>query len=107
MDVRGADGPQHRAFFHCSATVAGHSLVPPAYPGIVENYRATFARVRGIEADILLANHAGLFDLEGKRARQIAGDANAFVDAGELQRFNAELENDFETELARQTAASN
>lgn len=107
MDVRGADGAPHRAFFHCSPTVAGHALVPPAYPGIVENYRATFARVRGIEADLLLANHAGLFDLEGKRARQIAGDANAFVDAGELQRFNAEWEAAFETELARQTAAAN
>jgi metallo-beta-lactamase class B len=107
MEVRGADGAPHRAFFHCSATVAGHSLLPPAYPGIVENYRATFARVRAIEVDILLGNHIGFFDLEAKRARQIAGDANAFVDAGELQRFNARMENAFEAELARQQAAQN
>jgi metallo-beta-lactamase class B len=107
VDARGADGAPHRAFFHCSATVAGHSLVPPAYPGIVENYRATFARVRGVEADVFLGNHSDFFDLEAKRARQIAGDANAFVDVGELQRFNTELEADFETELARQQAAQN
>lgn len=104
MDVRGADGAPHRAFFHCSATVAGHSLTPPAYPGIVENYRATFARVRGIEADVFLPNHNNFFDLEAKRARQIAGDADAFVDAGELQRFNTETEQAFEAELARQQA---
>jgi metallo-beta-lactamase class B len=107
MDVRGADGAPHRAFFHCSATVAGQSLVPPAYPGVVENYRATFARVREIEADVLLPNHSGFFDLETRRARQIAGEANAFVDARALQRFNSELEADFEAELARQTAAAN
>lgn len=107
MDVRGANGAPHRAFFHCSATVAGHSLIPPAYPGIVENYRATFAQVRGIEADVFLGNHAGFYDLEGKRERQLAGDANAFVDAGELQRFNTRMESAFETELARQQAAQN
>lgn len=107
MDVRGADGRPHRAFFHCSASVGGHSLVPPAYPGIVENYRATFARLRGVEADVLLANHNNFFDLQDKRARQIAGDANAFVNAGELAALNARLEQAFETELARQTAAAN
>lgn len=106
MDVRGADGAPHRAFFHCSATVAGNSLVPPAYPGIVENYRETFARVRGIEADVFLPNHDTFFDLAAKRDRQRAGDANAFVDAGALERFNAELEANFEAELARQTSAN-
>ncbi len=107
MDVRGADGAPHRAFFHCSATVAGHSLAPPAYPGIVENYRAMFARVRSIDADVFLGNHAGFYDLEAKRARQVAGDASAFVDAGELQRFNMRMEQAFEQELARQQAAQN
>lgn len=105
MDVRGGDDATHHAFFHCSATVAGHSLAPPAYPGIVENYRATFARVREINADVFLPNHNNFFGLEAKRARQIAGDANAFVDAGELQRFNTEMEAAFDAELARQQAA--
>lgn len=106
MDVRGADGATHRAFFHCSASVGGNPLVPPAYPGIVENYRATFARVREIEADVFLANHDAFFDLHGKRARQIAGDANAFVVPGELAAFNTRLERAFETELARQQEAA-
>ena len=76
------------------------------YPGIVENYRETFARVRGIEADVFLPNHDTFFDLAAKRDRQRAGDANAFVDAGALERFNAELEANFEAELARQTSAN-
>lgn len=106
MDVVGADGAPHRAFFHCSATVAGQSLVPPAYPAIVEDFRATFERVRGIEADVVLANHPGFIDLKERRARQIAGDADAFVDADALQTFNTRLERAFEAELARQTQAA-
>lgn len=107
MNVTGADGAAHRAFFHCSATVAGQSLVPPAYPEIVSDFRATFARVREIEADILLTNHPEFMDLEGRRARQIAGDANAFVDANALHAFNDRLERAFNDELARQAAAPN
>jgi metallo-beta-lactamase class B len=107
MDVRGADGAAHRAFFHCSSTLGGQSLVPPAYPNIVENFRTTFARVRTIEADILLGNHGNLFDLPERRARQIAGDANAFVDATALQSFNDATEEAFNDELERQTAAAN
>lgn len=107
MDVRGSDGAPHRAFFHCSASLGGQSLVPPAYPGVVESYRAMFASVRAMQADVFLPNHNNFFDLEAKRARQIAGDANAFVDAGELQRFNTEMEQAFETELARQQTAQN
>jgi metallo-beta-lactamase class B len=100
MTVKGADKAPHIAFFHCSATVAGQALTPESYPGMVANYRATFARVRTLKADVFLANHNNFFDLEGKRARQIAGDANAFVDAAELQRFNTAMEKAFEDELA-------
>lgn len=104
MDVTSADGAPHRAFFHCSATVAGQSLVPPAYPTIVADFRSTFARAREIEADVLLTNHPSFMDLEERRARQIAGDANAFVDTNALDAFNDALERAFHAELARQSA---
>lgn len=104
MDVAGADDAPHRAFFHCSATVAGQSLVPPAYPDIVADFRATFARVREIDADVLLTNHPSFMDIEARRARQLAGDANAFVDAGALDALNDRLEQAFNEELARQSA---
>jgi metallo-beta-lactamase class B len=102
MDVSGADGARHRAFFHCSATVAGQSLDPPAYPSIVADFESTFARIRGIDADVLLTNHPSLMDIEARRARQIAGDANAFVDAAALDALNDRLESAFRAELARQ-----
>jgi metallo-beta-lactamase class B len=106
MDVTGADGARRHAFFHCSATVAGQSLAPPAYPNIVADFRSTFARVRAVQADVLLTNHPVFMDLEARRARQAAGDANAFVDPAALRAFNDRLEAAFDAELARQTAAT-
>jgi metallo-beta-lactamase class B len=105
MPVKDADRKVHSVFFHCSSTVAGQTLAPESWPGMVAAYRATFAKVRGFEADVFLANHDNFFDLAAKRARQKSGDANAFVDAGELQRFNRTMGTAFETELARQKAS--
>lgn len=106
MDVTGADGAPHRALFHCSASVGGQSIAPESYPGMVADYRSTFAKTREMSADVFLGNHGSFFDLEGRRERQIAGDANAFVDAGALQRFNDAMEQAFNAELARQQTAA-
>lgn len=104
MDARGADRKLRRVFFHCSGTVAGQSLHPEDYRGIVSNFRALFPKVRAMRADIFLSNHDNFFDLHAKRKRLAAGDANAFVDPGELGRFNAAMEKAFKDELARQDA---
>ncbi|MBL8548463.1 MAG: subclass B3 metallo-beta-lactamase [Hyphomonadaceae bacterium] len=106
LPITGADGAAHTAFIHCSATTGGQSVAPESYPGMVADYRTTFARTRTISADVFLAAHGNFFDLAGKRARQIAGDANAFVDPDALQRFNAQMEAAFNAELARQQAAA-
>ncbi len=106
MNVNAARGTKHTAFFHCSATVAGQSLFPEAYPGMVADFRATFKKIEAVRADILLANHSDFFDMKAKRERQKAGEANAFVDAGELQRFNAELKKAFEAELSKQQTSA-
>ncbi|WP_291199560.1 subclass B3 metallo-beta-lactamase [Hyphomonas sp.] len=100
LPVAGVDGAAHTAFLHCSSTVAGQRLVPESYPGMIDSYRATFEKVRTLEADIFLANHDNFFGLAEKRARLAAGDANAFVDAEELQAFNTAMEAAFETQLA-------
>ena len=91
-------------FYHCSASVAGQSLKPEAYPGIAANFRLTFARTKAMKADIFLANHDIFFDLHAKRARQIAGEANAFVNPAELQAFNSIMEKAFEEQLAKAKA---
>ncbi|WP_353256335.1 subclass B3 metallo-beta-lactamase [Hyphomonas sp.] len=100
LPVTGADGAAHTAFLHCSATVAGQKLVPESYPGMVADFRASFEKVRLIQADVFLANHDSFFGFKEKRERLLAGDANAFVDAAELQTFNTEMEEAFETRLA-------
>ena len=107
----GEDKQRRRVFFHCSATVAGQSLVPEAYPGMIADFRSTFARVARMRADVFLANHSNFFDLDGKTDRffgingATGKNRNAFVDPGELQRFNSRMKADFEAELARQSAA--
>lgn len=106
MPLRGADGAAHTAFFHCSTTVAGQALVPESYPGMVQDFRSSFARIRAMRADMLLANHDNFFNLAEKRQRQIAGNANAFVDAGELQRLNDAMESAFGRQLAQEQAAA-
>jgi metallo-beta-lactamase class B len=106
MDVRGGDGALRRVFFHCSTTTGGQQLFPESYPGMVADFRATFAYLRNLHADIFLAPHANFFDLQGKRARQIAGDPNAFVNPGELQQFNAGSEREFDAELAKERSAA-
>ena len=101
-----ADGVRHTAIFFCSAAVAFNRLAPmPQYPGIVDDYRRSFARFKTLDADVFFAAHAELFDLQAKRARMSAGAANPFVEPGALQRTAARLEVDFENELARQQAA--
>lgn len=106
MAVKGTDGASHTALFHCSTTVAGQSLVPESWPGMIAAFRATFAKLRAIKADVFLASHGNFFGLKEKRARQLAGDADAFVDSDALQRVNAEMERAFEEELVRQKGAA-
>lgn len=104
--ARDSKGVPRRVFLHCSASLGGQSLVPPAYPGMADNYRASFAKVRGMQADVFLANHDIFFGLHDKRARQLAGDSDAFVDPSELQRFNTAMEEGFLKALAEQQAAA-
>lgn len=105
MDVTGEDGAAHRAFFHCSGTVAGQSLAPPAYSNIVTDFESTFARIREIDADVVLTNHPGFMNRDERRARQRAGDPNAFVDPGALDRLNDAWESAFREELSGQARA--
>ncbi len=73
--------------FLCSVTAPGYQLVDNAeYPHIFKDYQETFAKLRGLDPDVFLANHAGFYDLTGKRARLNDGGANPFVMRGELAR---------------------
>ncbi len=90
LPVRDA-GRRHTAFFFGSASVAANRLVGhPQYPWIVADYRRTYAPLKAVDADVLLAPHAEFFDLAGKRARLGKPGANPFIVPGELRRLAAQ-----------------
>ena len=100
------NGVRHKVMFFCSITAAGNPLAgTPAYPTILSDYRASFARLMKMDADIFFAPHGGQFDMAKKLAKIKPGAPNPFIDAGELQRFAAKAEQDFDKELAKQQAA--
>lgn len=92
-----------RILFYGSTTTAGNILVDNrAHPGIVNDYRRTFAKLKAMKADIFLTNHPEFADLDAKRAAQIAGKRDAFIDPSALPAFVAKSEAAFEAELKRQ-----
>ena len=98
-------GIAHTAFFFCSASVAANRLVPnPQYPGIVADYRRTFARLKTVRADIFLAPHAEFYDLAEKRAKLGKPGPNPFIVPDEMQKLVADMEAGFVKALAEQTS---
>lgn len=102
------DGDEsHEALVFCSATVAANRITPPLqYPGIVEDYRRTFAVARTLKVDLPLAPHPEFFSLLEKNDKAKAGAAHAFVDREAFGKLIAQLEADFEKALAERTAAA-
>jgi metallo-beta-lactamase class B len=93
--------------FPCSASVAGNVLVGnKTYRTIVADYRATFAALKALPTDVMLPGHEEQGHLLDKRRRMLAGDANAFIDPGELARYATAAEAAFDKELARQQGAA-
>jgi metallo-beta-lactamase class B len=108
-----AGNDNHTVVFFCSITVAGNPLVNnKAYPKIADDYRASFAKLKAIDADIFLAPHAEQFGLAKKVAtmtasekNKVLGAPNPFIDKGEFHRVVGGMEKDFEVQLAKQQAA--
>lgn len=89
--------------FPCSMTVAGNKLVGnKGYPGIVGDFRQTFARMRSLPADIVLPAHPEMADVLGRARRRDAGDSSAFVAPEVLHRMIGEAEVAFDGELKRE-----
>ncbi|CAN5382481.1 CAU/MBL1b family subclass B3 metallo-beta-lactamase [soil metagenome] len=83
--------------FPCSVTVADNLLIGNrAYPGIVADYRKSFARLAAMRADIVLPMHPELADVLGRAAR------GALVDPALLAKIVAEERADFDKKLAAQ-----
>jgi metallo-beta-lactamase class B len=100
------DGDQDRdVLFFCSGTVALNKLVgQPTYPGIVEDYRSTFAKANAMRPDVLLGPHPEVYGMQAKRAQMKEGAPNPFVKPGELETYVQGLKQDFDKQLAKQQA---
>jgi metallo-beta-lactamase class B len=82
------DGRLLDVVFLCSVTAPGYQLVDnPKYPLILADYEASFAALRKLDPDVFLGNHAGFYDLTGKRGKQKEGAPNPFIQRGELARY--------------------
>ncbi len=85
------------------------SLVEPeAYPGIRTDFERSFRMLRDLPADIFLASHTGMFNMNRKRhERTDAADrANPFVDPEGYRRHIDRAEAHFRRVLADQEGAN-
>jgi len=95
----------HKVMFFCSLSVAAPLIGNTAYPGIAADYRASFARLKKMDADIFFAPHGEQFHMAEKLSRMKPGAPNPFVDPTDLKHVVAQQERDFEQKLAEQKAA--
>lgn len=87
MTVQQAGKPLH-VVIACSLSAPDYQLVNnAAYPGIVADYKASFAKVRQLPCDILLTPHGWEFDLQTKAKAVRDGQPNAFVDPTACGRY--------------------
>lgn len=83
----------------------GYKLVGHAsYPGIADDFAATFRTLKGLPCDVFLGAHGGYYEMEEKFARMKDGAANPFIDPQGYREYVGERESAFQKELAKQTA---
>jgi metallo-beta-lactamase class B len=76
-----------------------------AYPQMTADYEKMFRVLKSLPCEIFLGAHGNYFDLETKYARLKEGALEAFVDPEGYQKYVADKEQAFKTELAKQKAA--
>ncbi|HEY5721240.1 MAG TPA: subclass B3 metallo-beta-lactamase [Allosphingosinicella sp.] len=98
-------GRTYDALFVCGASAPGYRLVGNAdYPGVMADFRASFAKWWALKCEIFLGAHGSYFGIEEKRARMGAGRTNPFVDPAGCRRFLAEAERGIEAQAREQAA---
>jgi metallo-beta-lactamase class B len=101
MDVDDAGTIRHVVFFSSLSIVEGTSLVrQPPYPEIVEDFRASLAKLKSLPCDIWFSPHGGQFAMAAKLQRLERGEQpNPFIDPQGWKRLVASLEASFEKQL--------
>ena len=90
-----------------SVSAPGYQLVNNRqYPEIVEDFQATFAKLRALPCDVFLAGHSWEFGLaEKQKARGNGADGNPFVDPEGYHRWVEKSETAFRKQLEAQRGA--
>jgi metallo-beta-lactamase class B len=98
------DGRTAQALVLCSFSTLSYDLTGEgeAYPNIAADYLASYDALARLPCDVFLGAHGRWFDLERKRARVAAGEADAFFDPEGCRTYIADNRRAFEAELARQ-----
>lgn len=76
------------------------------YPQIAQDYERMWDVLKSLPCDIFLGAHGGYFGLKEKYPRMKDGSANPFIDPSGYKKFVAQKEQEFRTELAKQTVAA-
>ena len=97
------DGKTYHALVECSLN--GQFLQSlDNYPGIVEDFRATYKKARTLPAELWVSSHGSFYGLAEKYARlekRGPGDPNPFVDPQGYLSHVEQFEKTFEAALAR------
>ena len=101
-------GKTYHAFIECSLNIQAMKFVGNTdYPGIVEDYRATYKKALTFRVDLWVSSHASFYNLAEKYAKlekRREGDPNPFVDPEGYKAHVEQFEKNFEAALAKQQA---
>ena len=100
------NGKSFYTFIECSLN--GQFLqVLDNYPGMIEDFRATFKKARTFPVEVFLSSHASFFNLAEKYEKlqkRSTGDPNPFVDPEGYKAHVDQYEKSFEAAVARRDA---
>ena len=102
------DGRRLNVVFFSSLTLLDGTRLRgnPKYPSLLDDYRATFAKLRALPCDIFLAPHGGMFGMADKAARQARGERpNPFIDSASLLKAVTAAETAVNAQLAKESDA--
>ena len=104
MDVTENGKLHHVLFFGSTSILPGVPLVNNAqYPGIADDFAASFKKLKSLPCDVFLAPHPGFFRLQEKVALLEQGaKSNPFVDPPAFKTFIERAEGDFLAQLHRE-----
>ena len=104
MDVEEEGRTCHVVFFGSTTVLDGVRLRNNVkYPGIADDYAASFKKLKALPCDVFLAPHAGFFNLAEKSRRCALGEKpNPFIDPAGYRNFIDESERAFKRRLAQE-----